>query len=84
MPTTPTATSFAKDIAPLFTATDVDHMKPMGLDLSDYGDVKAQADAILARLKDAKNPMPPKAAGGPWPKDRIALFERWVKEGKKP
>jgi hypothetical protein len=49
--------SFAADIRPLFRdSPDVDTMKRMGLDLSSYQDVKAQAEGIYSRLKDGSMP----------------------------
>jgi hypothetical protein len=74
------ALSFAKDIRPLFRDTpDVDTMKGLGLDLSSYSEVKANAEGIYSRLLDGS--MPCDAA---WPKDRIALFKRWMDEGMAP
>jgi hypothetical protein len=81
------AVSFAADIRPLFTKLDIDHMISF-LDLSDYDDVKASADEILQRLKGvggAVMPPPPSKGGdGPWPPERIALFERWIADGCQP
>ena len=72
--------SFAKDIRPLFRdEPDVEAMKGFGLDLSSYDDVKAQAEAIYSRLADGSMP-----CDNPWPKDQIALFKRWMEEGKAP
>ena len=57
------ALSFATDIRPLFRETpDVDAMKPMGLDLWSYDDVKQQAIAIHSRLEDGSMP-----CDGAWP-----------------
>ena len=57
--------SFASDICPLFTPTDIDHMS-FFCDLSSHDDVKANATEILGRLNgtDGKQ-MPPAADGGP-------------------
>ena len=81
------AVSFAADIRPLFTKIDIDHMTSM-FDLSDYEDVKSNADGILERLKGIGGAvMPPpqsKGGDGPWPAERIALFERWIAEGCQP
>jgi hypothetical protein len=81
------AVSFAADIRPLFTKLDIDHMESL-LDLTDYEDVKAKADDILERLKGvggAVMPPPPSKGGdGPWPAERIALFERWIAQGCQP
>lgn len=75
------ALSFAKDIRPLFTDTDIDHMS-FFVDLSSYDDVKAKAAAIDGRLTGKTGrQMPPKSTGGPWPPAQIALFEQWMTEG---
>jgi hypothetical protein len=72
--------SFAKDIRPLFRDTpDVDTMKDFGLDLSSFADVKAQAEEIYARVFDGTMP-----CDEPWPKEQVALFKRWMEEGKAP
>lgn len=74
------ALSFAKDIRPLFRdSPDVDSMKDYGLDLSSFTDVKAQAEEIYARVLDGSMP-----CDEPWPRDRIALFKRWMEEGMAP
>ena len=74
------ALSFTKDIRPLFRDTpDVDSMRKYGLDLSSYSDVKAKAQAIHATL--LKGTMP---CDGAWPKDRVAIFKRWIDEGMVP
>ncbi len=74
------AVSFAKDIRPLFrNSPDVDTMKNYGMDLSSYDDVKEQAQNIYERLRDESMP-----CDEPWPKDRIALFKRWMDEGMAP
>jgi hypothetical protein len=51
-------------------------MKEYGLDLSSYGDVKARAEEIYARLEDGSMP-----CDEPWPEERLALFKRWMEEG---
>jgi hypothetical protein len=74
------AVSFAHDIRPLFRdSPDIDSMKEYGLDLSSYEDVKAQADAIYARLEDGSMP-----CDGAWPEERMALFKQWMEEGMVP
>jgi hypothetical protein len=78
------AVSFAKDIRPLFTQTDIDHMS-FFCDLSSYSDVKTNANDILNRLKGIGGPqMPPKRDGGPWPQKNIDLFQTWIKDGCQP
>ncbi len=74
--------TWEKDIKGLFRPDpDIDHMKDNDLDLSSYDEVSGRAKDILRRLKDPKRPMPPKSAGGPWPADRIAIFEWWTNNG---
>jgi hypothetical protein len=74
------ALSFAKDIRPLFRDTlDVDSMKPFGIDLSSYADVKAKAEKIYANLAEGNMPR-----DEPWPSGRVALFKRWMDEGRDP
>jgi hypothetical protein len=72
--------SFASDIRPLFRdSPDVDTMKRMGLDLSSYEDVKAQAEDIYSTLEDGRMP-----CDEPWPKEQVGLFKRWMDEGMAP
>ncbi len=76
------APSFAKDIRPLFSDEDVQHMS-FRFDLSDYQDVKDNSALILDRIKRAKaDPklMPP-APRGPWSPTKIQLFDDWIKGG---
>ena len=74
------ALTFATDIRPLFRdSPDVETMKPMGLDLSSYEDVKAKAHDIYSRLEDGSMP-----CDEPWPNDQVSLFKRWMDEGMEP
>ena len=74
------ALSFGKDIRPLFRDDlDVETMKPFGLDLSSYDDVRAQADNILARVEDGSMP-----CDEPWPQERIDRFKQWMADGMAP
>jgi len=82
------STSFAKDIAPLFTDRDAHCMGGMGVHLCEYdymanpeGDAVfpdyANARHVMARLKGTETPrMPP--GGSPWGDDQISLFESWM------
>ncbi|HZY98616.1 MAG TPA: hypothetical protein VFE36_03500 [Candidatus Baltobacteraceae bacterium] len=73
------ALSFAKDIRPMFTDTDVDHMS-FAMDLSDAADVAKNADAILAVVKDGS--MPPARSGGVrWTDEMCDKFESWINQG---
>jgi hypothetical protein len=74
------ALSFAKDIRPLFRdEPDVEAMKPFGMDLSAYNDVKTHADAIYATLEDGSMP-----CDGEWPKEQVAKFKQWMDDGMLP
>jgi hypothetical protein len=78
------AVSFAKNILPLFTPTDINHMS-FFCDLASYDDVKTNADDILGRLDGSGGPvMPPKSTGGPWSAANIALFKQWIADGCNP
>ena len=77
-------TSYALHIKPLFRPLDIEHMDGFGVDLGTFDGVKANADAILARVKNKNAPMPPQADGGPWPDEWVALFTRWIAEGHQP
>ena len=72
-------TSFAADIRPLFRAKDVESMKNKGFDLSNYDDVSARADAIRGRLQSGTMP-----CDGAWPAGQVALFAKWISDGKRP
>ncbi len=71
----PDAVTFATDIKPLFRESDRAAMK-RAFDLWSYDDVRANAEAIATRLRAGTMP-----CDGPWPADRVALFDRWVAEG---
>jgi hypothetical protein len=74
------ALSFAKDIRPLFRdEPDVEAMKPFGLDLSSYDQVRAQAEHIVSRLEDGSMP-----CDEVWPKPQIDRFKQWMSEGMAP
>lgn len=74
------ALSFAKDIRPLFRDDpDVEAMKPFGLDLSSYTDVKTQAESIYETLENGSMP-----CDGAWPEDQVARFKQWMDEGMAP
>ena len=67
--------SFYKDIRPLFLESDIDIMKKIaGLDLSNYEDVKKNAEKIFKRLDEGSMP-----CYGGWPKENIDKFKEWMK-----
>ena len=80
------APSFAADILPLFTATDISHMARAHVMLAEYAYMSNPANAqnVLDRLDGTKTPiMPPKPAS-PWSAANIALFKAWMSGGYQP
>jgi hypothetical protein len=74
------AISYAADIRPLFRPFDITSMKrDAGFDLSNYDDVKREAEIIYQRLSDKSMP-----CDRPWSEDKIALFGRWIDDGLQP
>ena len=72
------ALSFQRDIKPLFTEMDRDHM--MGsFDLWDYMEVKNNADAIYDSVKSGS--MPPPDVEPTWDTAKVAKFKQWIDEG---
>jgi hypothetical protein len=76
-----TATSFARDILPLFRPVDVDHMRPLGTDLADLEVVRRKAEAVAARVSSAGPRRMPPPPDQRWTALQVALFERWRAEG---
>jgi hypothetical protein len=74
--------SFAADIRPMFTDLDVDHMQPLGIDLSDRAGVEASADAIYAVVSNGS--MPPPGSGQRWSPEMCARFKQWQTQGCPP
>ena len=72
--------SYALHIRVLFTEDQRNCMAGY-LDLWSYEEVKASAEAILAKISDHSMPAD---ASSPWPNEWIALFERWKNEGCAP
>lgn len=68
--------SFDSDIKPLFREKDRDSMR-RAFDLWSYADVQTNADSIAERIKNGTMP-----CDGAWPTERVALFERWIEQGK--
>jgi hypothetical protein len=67
---------FEEHIKPLFRDRDRKSMRFV-FDLWSLADVTQHADAILQRLEDGSMP-----CDGAWPPERVAIFRRWIKEGK--
>jgi hypothetical protein len=77
----PEPLSFAKDIRPMFTDVDVDHMKRW-MDLSDRDSVVLHADAIYDSV--SKGHMPPPGTGERWTPEMCATFKAWKDQGGHP
>jgi len=71
--------SFAADIRPLFRSYDIESMKPAGIDLSSYEDVKKKAQSIYARLSAKEMP-----CDGPWSGQSMQKFKEWMESGMQP
>lgn len=67
-------TSFAKDIRPLFRDKDVQSMKSR-FDLSNYQDVKDNADGILETVADGSMP-----CDLTWSPQQVATLTAWISE----
>lgn len=78
------ALSFAKDIKPMFTAMDQDHMlNQVGMfDLWSYDDVKSNATSIYSSVEAGT--MPPSGSGAQWTPAMVAKFKRWMDDGFQP
>lgn len=70
--------SFEQDIKPLFRPKDQRAMQT-SFDLWSYGDVKANAPAILAVVEAGDMP-----CDSAWPPEQVALFRRWAEGSMAP
>jgi hypothetical protein len=74
--------SFAKDIAPLFNATDIAHMKAVAnIDLSNCESVTMWAHAIYQKIESGQ--MPPYPAD-PLSPEQVNTFGCWLQQGCQP
>ena len=71
--------SFGRDVRPLFRDFDINSMNKANLDLSDYVQVSARAEAILEKLESGKMP-----CDGAWPPEDVDTFRQWLSDGKLP
>ena len=71
--------SFVADIRPLFRSYDIESMKPNGLDLSSYEDVKKHAQDIYARLSAKEMP-----CDLPWKDGDLKKIKEWIDSGMQP
>jgi len=67
------ALSFSADIRPLFRPRDIEFMKPFGIDLSSYEDVKKHAPHMYARLSAKEMP-----CDEPWNDSQMLKFKEWM------
>jgi hypothetical protein len=63
---------FAVDVKPLFRESDREAMRG-AFDLWSEDEVLAHGPAIAAQLRAGTMP-----CDAPWPKEQVALFERWL------
>ena len=75
--------SYATNIRPLSTQTDIEHMA-FFCDLAAYADVKTNAQDILGRLKGVGGRTMPPPPARPWSGENIALFQQWIDTGCQP
>jgi len=79
----PISLSFARDIRPMFTEIDIEHMQGLGMDLSSKDDVAEHADAIYGAVSGGS--MPPDYSGeNPWTPEMCARFKTWQEQGCQP
>jgi hypothetical protein len=79
------AVSFASDILPLFTQTDVDHMKGFSIELDDYDFMKQPDNAASVYAQVSSGAMPPPDSGEErWSDEKVALFYDWIEGGYQP
>lgn len=72
--------SFDKDIRPMFTDMDVEHMNQFGIDLSSRDDVETAADSIYTTVTEGT--MPPRNSGEPrWTPEMCERFKQWRDQG---
>ena len=73
-------TSFAHDIAPIFGPFRGNML--WRFDLTDYDQVKANAQQILVFITaDPDSRMPPANFGSPLSAKQIATFQQWIADG---
>jgi hypothetical protein len=73
------ALGFATDIRPLFRDKDIRGMKPMGLDLASYEDVRKHAEGIYMRLSAKEMP-----CDGAWDESNLQKLKDWMQSGMQP
>jgi hypothetical protein len=82
----PTVTeSFSRDIRPMFTAIDVDHMRRLGFLLDDFSFMSDPNNAqnVLAKVTSGQMP-PPNSGENPWSPAQVQKFSDWMNGGYQP
>jgi hypothetical protein len=74
-------TSFTRDILPLFRPIDIEHMRDIRIDLSQYNSVRESADVIRERVQGPEESRMPPEPDQPWTKAQIDLFAKWIADG---
>lgn len=79
------AVSFSRDIRPLFTPMDIEHMRPLGGLLDDFAFMSDpnHAEGVYQKLSSRQMP-PPDSGESPWPDANIQLFRDWIDGGFQP
>ena len=82
----PDEVSFAKDILPLFTPVDIEHMNDQEVFLSDHSYMSDadNASAVLETLANGSMPPTWGGGGGAWPEEKVELFRKWIEGGYQP
>ncbi len=76
------ALSFERDIRPMFTQMDIDHMSAF-MDLASRDSVFENAEAIYETVSTGA--MPPRSSGEPaWTPEMCATFKQWQSQGGPP
>lgn len=76
---TPKTLSFARDIRPMFTNMDIDHMKK-AMDLSNRDSVWQHAAAIYGAVSSRRMP-PPSCGESRWTPEMCETFKKWQEQG---
>jgi hypothetical protein len=79
------AVSFSRNIRPLFTTMDVEHMRRANVALDDiaYMSDPDHAESVYQKLSSKQMP-PPDSGESPWPDANIQLFRDWIDGGFQP
>jgi hypothetical protein len=82
---TTSSTSFQRDILPLFTQMDIEHMAEQGVTLNDYSYMSNPTNAAEVYQQVSQGFMPPPGSGEDrWSSDKVALFQSWIDGGYLP